>query len=121
MAFAPYIHFDGKAQEAFTFYAQVLGAPDDPAKADHMIHIHMEFPGGTLLGSDAPPQYYKPPQGFSLSVDAQDADEAARIFGALAMGGSVTMPLGETFWSPCFGMLTDRYGIGWMVGVQAAG
>jgi PhnB protein len=56
-------------------------------------------------------------QGFSLSIAAADAVEANRLFAALAAGGEVQMPLTETFWSPCFGMVTDRFGVAWMVGV----
>jgi PhnB protein len=55
--------------------------------------------------------------GFSLSVTAPDEAAAQRMFSALADGGRVTMPIGKTFWSPCFGMLTDRFGVGWMVTV----
>ena len=56
--------------------------------------------------------------GFSLSLTAANESEADRLFGALAEGGQVTMPLGKTFWSPRFGMLNDRFGVGWMVIVQ---
>ena len=55
--------------------------------------------------------------GFSLSLSVSSAAEADRAFAALSQGGTVTMPLGKTFWSPCFGMLTDKFGVGWMVGV----
>jgi PhnB protein len=58
-------------------------------------------------------------QGFSLSIEAPSEAEARRRFDALAEGGSVQMPLGKTFWSPCFGMVTDRFGVQWMVGVAA--
>jgi PhnB protein len=58
--------------------------------------------------------------GFSLSVTAPDEAAARRMFSALAEGGAVTMPIGKTFWSPCFGMLTDRFGVGWMVTVVPA-
>ena len=57
--------------------------------------------------------------GFSLSLTAKDEAAARRMFDALADGGKVTMPLGKTFWSPCFGMLTDRFGVGWMVTVPS--
>jgi uncharacterized glyoxalase superfamily protein PhnB len=56
-------------------------------------------------------------QGFSLALTAVDATDAGRTFDALAEGGQVQMPLGKTFWSPCFGMVTDRFGVGWMVTV----
>ena len=57
-------------------------------------------------------------QGFSLSINPADEAEARRLFTALGEGGQVQMPLGKTFWSPCFGMLTDRFGVGWMINVQ---
>jgi PhnB protein len=58
-------------------------------------------------------------KGFSLSISPADESEATRIFDALAEGGRVEMPLGKTFWSPCYGMLTDKFGVGWMVNVVA--
>jgi len=57
--------------------------------------------------------------GFSLSLSVPTVAEANRAFAALADGGQVRMPLTKTFWSPCFGMLTDRFGLGWMVSVAA--
>ena len=57
-------------------------------------------------------------QGFSLSLTARDEAEADRLFGALAEGGQVQMPLGKTFFSPRFGMVTDRFGVSWMVIVE---
>ena len=59
------------------------------------------------------------PSGFSLSISVADADEAKQLFDALADGRSVQVPLGKTFWSPCFGMLTDRCGVGWVVNAPA--
>ncbi len=67
------------------------------------------------MASDAPPQYHKTPQGFSVSLHVKTEDEAERIFKALAEGGTVTMPLEKTFWAARFGMLTDRYGTPWMI------
>jgi PhnB protein len=58
-------------------------------------------------------------QGFSLSLTAANEADASRKFAALAEGGQVQMPLGKTFWSPCFGMVADRFGVGWMVTVAA--
>jgi PhnB protein len=73
-----------------------------------------------LQGTDAPPQYQLPIQGFSMSVSTNDPAEAERVFDALAEGGKVDMPLGETFWSARFGMLVDRFGISWMVNTNTA-
>jgi PhnB protein len=57
-------------------------------------------------------------EGFSLSVTMPDAEAARRVFTALEAGGQAQMPLGKTFFSPCFGMVTDRFGVGWMVVVN---
>ena len=58
-------------------------------------------------------------KGFSLSLDCPDADTARESFASLSEGGQVTMPLGKTFFSPCFGMVADRFGVSWMIGVEA--
>ena len=70
------------------------------------------------MGSDAPPQYQGTQQGFDICAGVKDAAEAEKVFNALAEGGKVTMPLAETFWSARFGMLTDRFGIPWMVNTE---
>jgi PhnB protein len=73
-----------------------------------------------LMGSDAPPNHYAKPQGMSVSVNVNSPAEADNAFAALSEGGSVTMPIAETFWSPRFGMCVDRFGIPWMVNCQGA-
>jgi PhnB protein len=82
------------------------------------MHLTMTAGSSVLMGSDAPPQHYVKPQGFGVSVHVKSADEGRRIFDALAEGGLVTMPFEKTFWSPGFGMLTDRFGTPWMVNVE---
>ncbi|HEX4646137.1 MAG TPA: VOC family protein, partial [Verrucomicrobiae bacterium] len=72
----------------------------------------------TLMASDGCEEGQKF-EGFSLALSVATAAEADRAFAALAEGGQVKMPLNKTFWSPRFGMLTDRFGIGWMVSVPA--
>ena len=70
------------------------------------------------MGSDTGGEWaatFKQGNNFSISVNADSREEAERIFNGLAAGGSVTMPLGKTFWSECFGMLTDKFGINWMM------
>ncbi len=67
------------------------------------------------MGADAPPDRYQTPQGFSVAVHLGDAEEAERIFNALANGATVQMPLQETFWALRFGMLVDRFGTPWMI------
>jgi uncharacterized glyoxalase superfamily protein PhnB len=71
-----------------------------------------------LMGSDAPPQFFSQPQGFSVSISVESTDEAERIFKELADGGTVRMPLQETFWAKRFGMLIDQFGTPWMVNCE---
>ena len=125
-----YLLLDGHCEEAFTRYQQILGGritgmyrhAGTPG-ADHVppewqnkiMHVCLDFDGRQLMGSDAPPGRSKPPGGFSVQVAAETAGEAERIFAALGEGGTVTMPLAQTFWAERFGMLVDRFGVPWMV------
>jgi len=68
-----------------------------------------------LMGSDAPSDHFQKPQGFDVAIQADDPKEAERIFAALADNGTVRMPIQETFWATRFGMLTDKFGIPWMI------
>ena len=135
MHLAPYILFNGNCAEAFKFYERALGAKiqmmmtygqsPEAAKVpaamhDKVIHVSLSLGNFTLMGSDCPPDRYAKPQGFSLSVSPEQPAEAEQIFNALLEGGSVIMPLQSTFWSAEFGMLTDKYGIGWMVNCTQA-
>jgi PhnB protein len=80
------------------------------------MHARLDLPdGGQLLGSDAPGGLYQKPQGISVSLEIGMPEEAERIFAALGEGGNITMPIQETFWAHRFGMLTDRFGIPWMI------
>ena len=129
----PYLYFNGNCEEAFSFYEKVLGAKvlvkmkhgdmpsegkGDPAWADKIIHARMEVGGGVVMASDAPPQHYQQPQGFSMSIGTKEPAEAEKIFAALSEGGAVTMQLQETFWAQRFGMMRDRFGINWMVNCE---
>ena len=133
MQLNPYLMFNGQCEEAFSFYAKVLGGEivamlpnrGTPA-ADHVpeewldkiIHARLEVGDQVLMASDAPPAYPQAPQGFSVSLSVDRIEEAERIFGALAENGTVTMPLESTFFAARFGMLTDRYGIPWMINCE---
>lgn len=129
-----YLTFDGRCEEAFTFYAACLGGTieslfrhgETPA-AEHVpaewqqkvMHATLNLPGGVLMGSDAPPgTVTSAPAGFALSLHPKDPGEAEQIFAALSEGGTVQMPIQETFWSVRFGMLTDRFGIPWMINCE---
>ena len=131
MKINPYLMFDGRCQEAFRFYAAVLGgtiemmmtfaeAPDPCPSApaewnDKILHASLIVGDQRLMGADQPPQYQSTPQGFSVTIDVTDAAEAERIFAALGEGGTIGMPMGETFGAVRFGMLVDRFGTPWMV------
>jgi PhnB protein len=69
-------------------------------------------------GADAPPRQYEIPKGFALAIATKDPAEAERLFNALAENGTVQLPLQQTFWSPRFGMLVDRYSIPWMINCE---
>ena len=132
----PYLFFGGRCEEAVAFYESALGAktvmlmrykdaPEQPPEGmlapnygDKVMHASFHVGESLLMASDGCGGPDEPKfGGFSLSFTAPDADAAKRAFAALSEGGSVTMPLGATFWSPCFGMLTDKFGLGWMVSV----
>ena len=84
-----------------------------------MTHSRPEAGGRLLMGGDAPMQGpSSKPQGFCVSVSVDDPTEAERIFGELSEGGTVTMPIGETFWAQRFGMVTDKFGTPWMVNCE---
>jgi len=133
MEFTPYLNFNGTCRQAFTFYQQVLGGTidfmqthgDSPMKDhvspdwhDKIMHATLNVDGTTIMGSDAPAEHYTPAQGMYVSIGVPTATEGARIFSALAEGGKVTMPFSQTFWSPGFGMVVDRFGTPWMINSQ---
>jgi PhnB protein len=133
----PYLFFGGRCEEALAFYQSALGAKVDmvmrfkespdphppgmlpPGFEDKIMHASFRIGASIVMASDGP---CKEPgfRGFSLSAAFPDEAAAKRAFAALTEGGGVVMPLTKTFWSPCFGMLTDRFGIGWMVTVTTS-
>ena len=129
MAFRPYLFFGGNCREAFTRYQEIFGGEltviamkdvpgqEPPAgKADLVIHAALTVGEDLLMASDDPiNEGLGPVQGMMVSYDATDVDDATRAFEALAEGGSVTQKLEPTFFSPAFGMCTDRFGTPWMV------
>lgn len=131
MKFVPYLSFDGRCREAFTFYADVLGGEimamishgDTPAGEhvpaewrDKIINAHLIVGDQALMGADSPPDRGDAAKtGFSVSIQIDDEADAERIFNAFAEGGVVIMPFGPTFWAKKFGMVTDKYGTPWMV------
>ena len=134
MTFTPYLNFNGNCAEAFKFYEQTFGGKieflqthaDSPMKdhvppdwQDKVIHVSLDVHGQRLMGSDAPADHFAPAQGLYINITVPSAAEGQRVFEKLAEGGRVTMPFAETFWSPGFGMLSDRYGTPWMINSAA--
>ncbi len=131
MQLSPYLSFNGQCEAAFKFYEQVLGgkissllpyegspmADEVPADWGKKV-MHGEFQLGdlTIMGSDCAPDWFEKAQGTSLSVSVAEPGEADRIFDALAEGGEAKMPMQETFWAARFGVVTDQFGIPWMIG-----
>ena len=135
MQMNPYLLFNGQCEEAFKFYEKCFGGkivamlPHEGAPgAEHLpaewrkkiMHAYMVVGDQALMGSDPPPQYYQEPKGFSVSLMVKQLAEAESVFHALAEGGQVKMPIQQTFWSPRFGMLVDKFGIPWMVNCEQA-
>ena len=89
-----------------------------PGFGSKIMHARMNVAGIKLMGSDSMPGQYRAPVGIQLSLDLTDPAEAERIFNALKEGGTVTMALEKTFWAQRFGMLTDRFGIPWLVNCE---
>ena len=136
MKVQPYLFFNGRCEEAVEFYRKALGAevvmmmrnkesPEPhppgmlpPGSENKVMHVAMKVGDTVVMGSDGRCDGVTNFQGFSLSIDAPDATIAERMFKALADGGQVQMPLAKTFWAPLFGMVADRFGVGWMVGVS---
>jgi PhnB protein len=132
MKMSVHLNFSGNCKDAFDFYQKVFksenpfsmtygqapeGTPVPPGWNDKVMHTSIPLGAGVLMGCDAPPDRSKPIGGFQVCVEDKDQAEAKRIFEALSEGGNVSLPLTKTFWSPLFGMLTDRFGVGWMVSV----
>lgn len=135
----PYLNFEGEARAAAQFYTEVLGAelagistygetpgtesPDMPEEAKNMVmNAQLNLKNGdVLMISDVPPGMGIPFQkgnNISLTVTTDDIEEAKTLFEKLADGGSIVMELQETFWSPLYGNLTDKFGTDWQISVD---
>ena len=136
MQVEPYLFFNGRTEEAIEYYRRALGAevtmlmrfrdsPEPPQAGmvppgaeDKVMHSSFSVGDTTIMASDGNCQGQPSFQGFSLSITAANEAEAERKFAALAEGGTVQQPLIETFFSPRFGMVADRFGVSWMITVQ---
>lgn len=130
MQVQPYLQFDGRCEEALEFYKSALGAKveaimrfkDGPdcmempkGTDDKVLHASFRIGDSMIMASDGHCKGKPDFQGFSLTIEAPDKAEADRLFKALEAGGKVQMPLAETFFSPRFGMVADRFGVSWMI------
>src|SRR5262245_30300550 len=133
MKLMPQLAFNGQCREAFQQYERILrgkinvmnafAGTDDadlpagctPPSPGQIRCAELRVGDGVLLGNDVPADSYQPMRGFSVALHADSVAEATRVFGALADGGQVTVPLSEVAWSPCFGMVTDRFGVPWLI------
>ena len=126
----PYLFFNGRCEDALEFYRQHLGAelgalmrfkdnPDkqacSPGDPEKVMHTWFRVGNTEIMASDGRCEGVTNFQGFALAYSAPSVADADRVFAALADGGEVQMPLSETFFSPRFGMVADRFGVGWMV------
>ena len=133
MTFAPFLRFDGNAAEAMTFYADLFGADeiqilrfsDAPPEAnlppsDAVMYSHIMLGAHALMASDSMPgQPFQPQMSVSVNHSVATPEEGQAIFDRLAEGGDVTIPYGPVFFAPAFGMVRDRFGTNWMIGVAA--
>jgi len=134
MQIQPYLFFDGRCDEALAFYQKALGAKfemlmrfkenpspaaNPPGSDDKVMHSCIRIGDAAVMASDGNCAGKPSFQGFSLSLTAKDVPEARRLFAALGEGGQVQMPFAQTFFSPGFGMVADRFGVSWMVIVAA--
>jgi PhnB protein len=126
----PYLNFDGRCDEALEFYKKAIGAkvgmlmrfkdaPDPsmvtPGGENKVMHSQFDIGDTTVMASDGRNSGKPNFHGIALSITANSEAEADRLFAGLADGGQVQMPLGKTFFSPRFGMLSDKFGVGWMI------
>ncbi len=130
----PYLFFGGRCEEAIEFYRKALGAelvmlsrfseapepqPGLPeCFADKVMHASLRIGETIMMASDGRCEGSQNYDGFSLSITVFDDAEAESVFAALGEGGLVSMPLAKTFWASRFGMLQDKFGVGWMVSVM---
>jgi PhnB protein len=135
MRVEPYLMLSGRCEEALNFYQTAVDAqpvmvmrfkespepphmPLPPDWDEKIMHCGFMVGQTLVMASDGMTAQPVDFSGVSLSITADDEAQAHRMFDALAKGGSIFMPMGKTFWAPCFGMCTDQFGVNWMVGVD---
>ena len=136
MSLSTYLFFDGNCREAFEFYRSVFGGefselqtfgegPPDmnvpEAEQDRIMHVSLPIGSGVLMGSDSTSAFGPPPvQGtnFAISIAGDSREHCDEVLAGLSEGGTVKMPMQETFWGAYFGCWTDRFGIDWMINYE---
>ncbi len=135
-----YLTFKGNCEEAFDFYKSVFGGefqfigkfkdmpPMDgktcpPSEEEKIMHVSLPVSKETvLMGSDSSEAFGQTTvigNNFSISIKTDSKDEADKLFSSISAGGNINMPMNQTFWGSYFGMLTDRFGINWMVSYES--
>jgi len=133
----PYLSFNGKAEEAFSFYRSVFGGEfagvmrwgDNPDACgqfpdldkNSVMHIALPIGDSMIMASDSPSLDVKGGSNFSVAIAPDSREEADRLFKGLSDGGNVTCPMQEMFWGGYFGSFTDKYGISWLINYATAG
>ena len=128
-----YLNFNGNCDAALKFYEKSLGGKvvfrltygETPAAKEtpkelhnQVIHARLQVGDNVLMASDCPPDRYNEPKGITISINIETPEEADRIFAALSEKATIGMPIQETFWARRFGMLTDQFGIPWMINCE---
>lgn len=135
MRISPYVSFGGNCEEAIRFYekafnvtAEIMRYKDAPPENGYetpagnenlVMHAQFELKGEIIMFCDTPPEYpVKVGENIAIMVEFDDTETAKAAFDALKEGGEVGMELQETFWSKCFGSLTDKFGINWNISID---
>ena len=123
-----HIHYKGQCEQAFEYYAEVLGAEigtmlrfcDSPAAdsvpdtwRDKIVHANLNLNGVEIAGDDTLPEQYKKPEGFYILLQFDDEESTKSAFESLSDNGAVLLPIQKTFWSSCYGIVTDQFGVSW--------
>lgn len=128
MSLSFHIDFNGQCQEAFEYYAEHLGGvtglmlqiKDSPMSENHdvhwqkkIVHANINFDGIEIAGADLTPEQYQTPQGFCVLLSFTSEEKVKSAFDKLAQGGNVIMAPQKTFWSKCYAIVTDKFGVPW--------
>ena len=133
MRLSPHLSFDGNCREAFGFYAHVLDgsivtmltygaspmADEVPVDChDRIVHATLVFGEAVLSGADALPGRFEPARGFQVLLQPEDPDESQRVFDRLKEGGKIVVQAQQTFWTPFYAALIDRFGVPWEISCE---